>query len=119
METADQDNLVDLWLGKIKILKVTHTDKETFLKIKVPVWSTLITDSGKVVKKKEIKKSTYVRTRYPNKFGKDSAVIAKEKECPGCGGEYAVDNKGRCIHCGMFLFMDNSHWKECKGVNQY
>lgn len=55
METADQDNLVDLWQGKIKILKVTHTDKETFLKIKVPVWSTLITDSGKVVKKKEIK----------------------------------------------------------------
>lgn len=114
METIDQDNLIDLWLGKIKILKVTHTDKDTFLKIKVPVWSTLITDNGKVVKKKEIKKSTYGRTRYPNKFDKDSAVIANEKECPSCGGEYVVDNKGRCIHCGAFLFMDNSHWKESK-----
>lgn len=117
IETADQDNLVDMWLGKIKILKATHTDKETFLKIKVPVWSTLLTDDGKVVKKKEIKKATFVRTRYPNKFDKDNAVIAKEKECPSCGGEYAVDNEGRCIHCGTFLFMDNSHWKECNSVN--
>lgn len=114
METADQDSLVDMWLGKIKILKVTHTEKETFLKIKVPVWSTLLTVDSKVVKKKEVKRATFVRTRYPNKFDKDTAVVAKEKECPNCGGEYVVDREGRCIHCGTFLFMDNSHWRECE-----
>ena len=116
METADQDSLVDMWLGKIRILKVTHTEKETFLKIKVPVWSTLLTADGKVAKKKEVRRTSFVRARYPNKFDKESAVVAKEKECPNCGGEYAVDTEGRCIHCGTFLFMDNSHWKECERV---
>lgn len=113
METADKDSLVDLWLGQIKILKVTHTDKETFLKIKVPVWSTLLSFDGKVIKKKEVKRATFVRARYPNKFDRNNAVVAMEKECPNCSGEYAVDEDGRCIHCGTFLFMDNSHWKEC------
>lgn len=49
-------------------------------------------------------------TFYPNKFDKDHAVVAEEKKCPNCGGEYAADKQGCCVHCGTFLYVDNSHW---------
>ena len=111
IEHSDADRLVDLWLGKIEILGIQNTRKDTILKVRVPVFRTMISPDGGIGKEKEILKTSFIRSRYPNKFDQKNAVISTERACPYCGSEFKADEKGCCIHCGSFLYKDNTHWK--------
>lgn len=109
-------DLIDMWLGTIDIRSIKNTEKDTILKIKVPIYRIMLEgiNAGSITIKKDVQdyKATFTRVRYPNRFRKEDAVVSQEKMCPTCGGPFTPDEKGNCKFCQTFLFKDNVKWKQ-------
>ena len=106
------ERVIDLWLGKVNVIKVTNTETDTILTTKVQINKTLIEGDKKITKKEYTSKINFKRCRYPNKFDANSADFDKYKQCPTCGSPFMPDSKGNCNYCGGFLFLDKLKWSK-------
>lgn len=109
-KNADKNQMLDLWLGKLKIKKVSHSEDMTRLTIQVPVNKTELTEEGAIQTNQNMLKAQVERARYPQRMKSKGEVIT-DKECPSCGAPFEPDENNCCSYCGYGLHIDNSKWK--------
>lgn len=107
---ADRSSVLDLWIGKVSVRSVRHTEDTTAIRLSFPVFTRSIGDNNAITLRRAHHADTYVRARYPERL-RAKGEIVQDKECPSCGGAFIPDEKGCCKACGFSLHIDNAKWK--------
>lgn len=109
-KNVDKNQVLDLWLGRLRIKKVSNSEDMTTLTLRVPVNRTELTGEGKIQINEDVLKAQFQRARYPQRM-KSKGEIITDKECPSCGAPFKPDENNCCSYCGYGLHIDNSKWK--------